>query len=339
MLNKILLLILGASVGGVVLHSNNGETYQFEIPEGWPEPVYDFNSNPISESGFELGRRIFYDPQLSRDGTISCASCHLQYTGFTHVDHSVSHGIEGRKGTRNSPVLINLAWNSSFHWDGGVNNLNAQGLNPIQHPAEMDNSLANVLAYINGDQRYRNEFFNVFGDSIVTTDLLMKALTQFTVSLVSANSKYDKFKRGEMVFSEQESNGYKLFQHNCGSCHKEPLFSSNDFSSNGLPLDTAYNDLGRYSITRRNEDSLKFRIPTLRNIEFTFPYMHDGRFRKLSEVLDHYAHLNLGNKYLSDVLSDGIHLSEDEQKDIIAFLKTLTDKEFLYNQKFSFPRE
>ena len=116
------------------------------IPKKWPEPVYQFENNPLSEEGFRLGRDLFYDVNLSRDKSISCANCHLQYTGFTHVDHKVSHGIEGRKGTRNSPVLINLIWNNSFHWDGGVNHIEVQSINPIKHPAEMDNTLKNVLS-------------------------------------------------------------------------------------------------------------------------------------------------------------------------------------------------
>ena len=255
----------------------------------WPVPVYDFEENPVSEDGFQLGRKLFYDPMLSRDNTISCANCHLQYTGFTHVDHAVSHGIEGRKGTRNSPVLINLAWNSSFHWDGGVNHLDVQAINPIQHAAEMDNSLENVLSYVNGLKDYRSAFYKVFGDSTATSKTLMRAMSQFTASLVSSNSKYDQYLRGETAFSRQELKGLKLFEKHCNSCHTAPLFNSNVFASNGLPIDSVYNDVGRYAITHVGTDSLKFRVPTLRNIEHTYPYMHDGRFRKLREVIEYYA--------------------------------------------------
>ncbi len=306
--------------------------------DSWPDPLYNFAENPISEDGFQLGRKLFYDPMLSRDQTISCANCHLQYTGFTHVDHAVSHGIEGRKGTRNSPVLINLAWNSSFHWDGGVNHLDVQAINPIEHVAEMDNTLENVLNYVNGNPEYRSAFFRAFGDSMATSKTLLKAFSQFTTSLVSSDSKYDQYIRGEVGFTEQEKNGLRLFDNFCNSCHTAPLFNSNRYASNGLPIDTMYNDVGRYAITKQGSDSLQFRIPTLRNIEHTYPYMHDGRFRKLREVVKHYAEeLDRSNPYLSEELKSELKLSENEQKDLIAFLCTLTDRTFLYNRRYSFP--
>ncbi len=310
-----------------------------ELPDKWPTPVYTFATNPLTEEGFQLGRKLFYDPNLSRDQTISCASCHLQYTGFTHVDHNVSHGIEGRKGTRNAPALINLIWNSSFHWDGGVNNLEVQPINPIQHPAEMDNTLAAVLEYLNESKEYKALFYAAFGDSTASSKQLLKSIAQFTSSLISSNSKYDQYIRKEVDFTKQEKNGLKLFRKNCAACHKEPLFNMNDFASNGLTMDTAYNDVGRYAISQIGTDSLQFRVPTLRNIEYTFPYMHDGRFRKLKEVLNHYTDgIETDNPYLSKKLRNKIVLSPEEKKDLIAFLHTLTDREFLYNRRFSFPR-
>ncbi|MCJ8292568.1 MAG: c-type cytochrome [Crocinitomicaceae bacterium] len=338
-MNKCLIISLIASV--VLLASFNegwlDDSQHAQIAD-WPEPIYNFEQNPITEEGFQLGRKLFYDPQLSRDNTISCANCHLQFTGFTHVDHAVSHGIEGRKGTRNSPVLINLAWNSSFHWDGGVNHLDVQAINPIQHFAEMDNSLENVLHYVNDLREYKSAFFNVFGDSTASSQSLMRAISQFTTSLVSSNSKYDQFIRGETTFSKQEKKGLKLFEKHCNSCHKAPLFNSNDYASNGLPIDSVYNDLGRYGITKVGSDSLKFRIPTLRNIEHTYPYMHDGRFKKLREVVQYYAEeLDRSNPYLSEKLTADMKLSDNDQKDLIAFLCTLTDRTFLYNPRFGFP--
>lgn len=308
-------------------------------PNNWPQPHYQFENNPITEEGFELGRALFYDPNLSRDNTISCASCHLQYTGFAHVDHNVSHGIEGRKGTRNAPALINLAWNESFHWDGGVNHIEVQAINPIQHPAEMDNSLDSVLTYLNASVEYQTMFYAAFGDSIATTKNFLYALTQFTGSLISSNSRFDQFQRGEVQFTEQELNGYEIFQKHCNSCHTEPLFNSNRFASNGLPVDTAYNDVGRYQITHIPSDSMKFKVPTLRNIAYTFPYMHDGRFKKLKEVVNYYVNeINIDDPHLSPELKKRINISDDGQKDLIAFLNTLTDKEFLFNPKFSFPK-
>lgn len=334
----MLIALVGISI--VFVSFNEGWIDDFPCSQiaDWPEPIYDFEKNPISEEGFQLGRELFYDPELSRDNTISCANCHLQYTGFTHVDHAVSHGIDGRKGTRNSPVLINLAWNSSFHWDGGVNNLDVQALNPIQHFAEMDNTLRDVLDYVNRSKHYRERFFNAFGDSVATSKTLLQAFSQFTTSLVSSNSKYDQFTRGEVEFTAQEKQGLRLFEQHCNSCHTAPLFNSNDFASNALPIDPIFNDLGRYGITKLGTDSLKFRIPTLRNIEHTYPYMHDGRFRKLREVVKYYAYeMDRTNPYLSEKLKSDMKLTETDQKDLIAFLCTLTDRTFLYNPRFGFP--
>lgn len=298
-------------------------------PKGWPEPIY---KGEMTYSGVELGKKLFYDPRISRDKTISCASCHLSFTGFTHVDHSVSHGIEGKKGTRNSPVLTNLAWNNSFHWDGGVNHLEVQMINPIQHPAEMDNSMENVIAYLNSVKEYQGMFYNTFGDSIVNSKHMLKAFAQFTASLISKNSNYDKYLKHELKFTKQEKNGLKLFNKNCNSCHSAPLFNSNIYASNGLLIDTAYNDLGRFRITQLGKDSLQFRVPTLRNIEHTYPYMHDGRFKTLREVVEHYTNgIDIENAFLSDELRKKIVLTDNEKKDLIAFLKTLTDREFLYN--------
>jgi cytochrome c peroxidase len=313
----------------------------FKTPRKWPKPAYDFKKNPLTLEGFELGRKLFYDPIFSRDSTISCSSCHLQYTGFTHVDHAVSHGIEGKKGTRNSPVLINLAWNRSFHWDGGVNHIEVQALNPIKHPAEMDNTLEEVIKRLQRSIIYPALFEKAFGTREITTARIMKALTQYELSLVSANSKYDQVMRKEkgVSFSEQEKNGLELFREHCAMCHSEPLFTNDFFASIGLPMDPQIKDVGRYGITHDPNDSLLFKIPTLRNIEYTFPYMHDGRFKKLKEVLQFYAEeIDTTARNLHPSLRQKILLSENERKDIIAFLYTLTDKEFLFNKRFSFPK-
>lgn len=312
----------------------------FVQPKGWAPPQYNLSKNRQTEAGFKLGRKLFYDPILSRDSTVSCMSCHLQYTGFAHVDHTVSHGIDGRKGTRNAPALINLAWNTSFHWDGGVNNLEVQPLNPITHRAEMDNKLENALKSLNKSLVYKTAFFKAFGDSVATSQRLLKALAQFTVALESYNSKYDKYMRHEVggEMTEQELNGLKLFRTYCASCHKEPLFTDNSFQNNGLTVDPDYSDLGRYRITLNPEDSMKFKVPTLRNIEFTYPYMHDGRFMKLKEVINHYTDGGLQPyRNVPKSLQEPIKLSPNEKKDLIAFLLTLTDKSFLYDKRFSYP--
>ncbi len=316
------------------------EKHPFYIPKHFPKPYYQFKDVPQGRLRFELGRTLFYDPALSRDSSISCATCHLQYSSFTHIDHPVSHGIDGRIGNRNSPVMINLAWNKFFHWDGGVIHLNAQAINPLTHPKEMDMDIVELLKRLNNSSFYRKRFYAAFGDSVITTPLLMRGIANFSVALVSANSKYDKviLKEEGVEFSDQEQRGYDLFKKYCNACHTEPLFNSHDFKKNGLELDPELKDFGRMGITERRADSMLFKIPTLRNVEFSFPYMHDGRIQKLKEVIEHYSSLSTGNKNVSKELKKiKKPFTEEQKKDLLAFLKTLTDKEFLYNKDFSFP--
>ena len=314
------------------------EPLYFEVPKGWPKPHYNFKDNPLTEEGFQLGRNLFYDPILSKDNTISCASCHLQATGFTHVDHALSHGSEGRIGTRNSMALVNLAWSKSFMWDGGVNHLDVQPIAPITSSVEMDETMENVVAKLQKSAKYRNLFEKAFGTSKITGQRVLKALSQFELQLVSANSKYDKVMRKEATFTLQEQKGYELFKTNCASCHNEPLFTSEKFENNGLTVDNTLNDIGRMKISNKQEDYLRFKVPTLRNSQFTFPYMHDGRFKTLTEVVKHYNSLG-NNKNLPKQLSKPINLSDNERVDLVAFLKTLTDTEFLFDKRFSYPRE
>ena len=309
-----------------------------EVPKGWPQPKYDFKKNPLTEEVFQLGRHLFYDPIISRDSTISCASCHLQQTGFTHIDHQLSHGIDGKIGTRNSLALINLAWNKDFMWDGGVNSIEVQAINPITNPDEMDETLAHVILKLQASEKYRKLFTKAFGDDKVTSQRLLKALAQFTVMLKSSNSKYDKVMRKEEHYNEREQRGYDLFKSNCASCHKEPLFRDDKFENNGLAIDTTLNDVGRIKITQKKEDYLRFKIPTLRNIQFTFPYMHDGRFKTLTEVVKHYNSLG-HDKNLPKELAKPMNLSDNDRVDLVLFLTTLTDTAFLYDKRFSFPRE
>jgi cytochrome c peroxidase len=309
-----------------------------EIPDQFPKPVYDFSKNPLTEEGFQLGRNLFYDPILSRDNTISCASCHSQNNGFTHVDHDVSHGIEGKKGTRNSLALINLAWSKNFMWDGGVNNLEVQAINPITNPVEMDEKLDNVVAKLQKSQKYRLLFSNAFGNEKVTSQRLLKALAQFTAALVSTNSKYDKVMRHETVFTEQEQKGYELFKVNCASCHKEPLFCDDKFENNGLKPDADFKDGGRIKITKNRKDSLRFKVPTLRNIELTGPYMHDGSIKNLPMVLFHYADDIYYSPTLSKQLDKKIVLNEQDKDNLHQFLKTLTDESFINDPRFQYPR-
>jgi cytochrome c peroxidase len=310
-----------------------------DIPKDWPKPVYDFSKNPLTEEGFQLGRNLFYDPILSRDNTISCASCHLQQTGFTHVDHDLSHGIEGRIGTRNSMSLMNLAWSKTFMWDGGVNHLDVQFIHPITSEVEMDETMENVVKKLQESPKYQELYIKAFGTSKVTGQFTLKALSQFVVMLTTSNSKYDKVVRKEEKFTEMEQKGYDLFKQHCASCHKEPLFTSDNFENNGLVIDTTLNDFGRMRITQDKKDKQKFKVPTLRNAQFTFPYMHDGRFKTLNDVIKHYNSDIENSPTLAKQLRKPMNLSDNDRTDLVAFLKTLTEKEFLFNQRFSFPKE
>ncbi len=333
MLSRLILIFFGFTLCIVAVQWDEDEVLLASIPDNWPDPVYDFQSHPISKKGFELGRKLFHDPGLSLDSTISCASCHSQFNAFTHVDHPVSHGIQDRIGKRNSPVLINLAWSRNFHWDGGVVNLQMQPLNPIMNPVEMDNTIENVLAYLNAHPEYPSLFYQIYGDSTITTKSFLSALEQFTVSLISSNSKYDQFIKGDVKFTKQEKNGLKLFRKHCSTCHPEPLFTTNSFANNGIPKDTS--DLGRYGITMQIEDSYLFKIPTLRNIAYSFPYMHNGSFKRLQDVIEHYnSGIDRGDERLSPVLRNEMNLSDMEKKDLLAFLNTLTDKSFMFNRSF-----
>lgn len=315
---------------------NTTNEVKFVVPKGWPKPTYDFSKNPLTENGFKLGRKLFFDPILSRDSSTSCSSCHLQFSAFTHVDHNLSHGINGLKGTRNSSTIFNMAWSKSFMWDGGVNNLEVQPINPITNPVEMDNTLANAVMKLNRSPYYRKKFYDAFKDSTINSQKLLKALAQFVLMLESYNSRYDKVMRKEngVQFTETEMKGYKLFRKNCSSCHTEPLFTNGSLQNNGLPADPELKDAGRMKVTHHASDSLKFKVPSLRNITMSYPYMHDGRFKNLSQVLEHYTSGIQKSATLAKQLQSPIVLSDEEKQQLAAFLGTLTDKDFLFDLRF-----
>ena len=310
----------------------------FNPPAHFPKPTYVFYNNTLTKEKIALGRALFYDPILSKDSTISCASCHSPYNAFAHTDHDLSHGINDEIGTRNAPPLFNLAWQKTFMWDGAINHLDMQALAPISHPNEMNETLKNVVDKLQNKKIYPSLFYQAYQDSLVTGEHILKALSQFQLTLVSATSKYDEFKKGLTQFSQQEKNGYLLFQKNCNACHTEPIFSNQRFANNGLPVDTTLNDFGKWMVTKRSDDSLKFKIPTLRNLNFTHPYMHDGRFQKLNQVLNHYTKGISQNPTLATELKDSIKLTPNEKAYLIAFLLTLNDKNFVFDQKHQFPR-
>jgi cytochrome c peroxidase len=310
----------------------------FTVPKNFPTPIYDFTNNQLSENKIELGKMLFYDPILSSDNTISCSSCHLSYTAFTHTDHDLSHGIKNRIGTRNAPSLINLAWGKSFMWDGAIHHLDVQALAPITNHNEMDETIENIINKLQQSKKYKQQFYKAFNDSIITGEYTLKAISQFLVTIVSADSKYDKVIRKEkgFAFNESEKKGYELFKINCSSCHTEPLFTNNEFENNGLEIDKYLHDVGRIKITGNATDSFKFKVPTLRNCEVTYPYMHDGRFKNLQMVLFHYTEDIHQSPTLANQLKTKIVLNETDKNNLVAFLKTLTDETFLNNPKFQF---
>lgn len=312
---------------------------KFVVPFNFPAPVYQFTNNIVSNAGFELGHRLFYENALSIDNSTNCGSCHQQFAAFANLDHQVSHGVNNCFGTRNSPSLFNLAWQQNFMWDGGVHHIELSALNAFVNPCEMANTLDNVVKTLNNKNPYSQLFKNAFGSTEINTQRIFKALTQFTGMMVSANSKYDKYSRKENSgnFSKEELAGYALFKQKCNTCHTEPLFTDNSFRSNGLELNPK--DGGRVIITLATSDFGKFRVPSLRNIALTSPYMHNGNLSTLAQVLNHYNsgvknHTNLDAKLKENGVL-GIPLSAVEQQQIITFLNTLTDNEFIHDPKFA----
>jgi cytochrome c peroxidase len=303
-------------------------------PSHFPKPNYSFDS---SAESIQLGRALFYDPLLSLDGTISCASCHSPYNAFAHTDHAVSHGIGDSIGTRNAPALFNLAWQKKLMWDGAINHIETQALAPISHPGEMGESLPNVLSKLQKSNLYPTLFRNAYGDTSITSQRMLKALSAFQLSLVSANAKYDRVVQKTDSFTTQEKAGYQLFKTKCNSCHTEPLFTNHTFKNNGLKIDPEIKDLGRYTVTLQAVDSFLFKVPSLRNLSYTYPYMHDGRFQKINEVLNHYTNGINNNIHLSKELQQGIKLSSTEKVDLTAFLLTLNDQEFILTKTNKYP--
>lgn len=307
------------------------------IPEGWPQPVYRFENNTLTKEGFELGRELFYEEMLSSNNTISCGSCHQQFSAFANTEHRFSHGINDSLGNRNAPGLFNMNWNTTFMWDGGVNHIETQPLAPIVNPIEMNENLNNVVTKLSASNKYKQLFKSAFGSDEITSQKILKAFAQFQGVLYSYNSKYDKYKRNETSFTNEELAGYNLFVQKCNNCHREPLFTDHDFKNNGLPIDPTINDFGRENITGNSNDKFKFKTPSLRNIALTAPYMHDGRFNTLDQVLNHYSSGITNTTNLDPSLQSGINLSSTEKSNLKSFLLTLTDYKFIQDERFKDP--
>lgn len=305
---------------------------RFEKPAHFPDPAYDMSSNPVTQAGFELGRALFYEPMFSRDNSISCGSCHQQSAGFTHHGHALSHGIDDKIGFRNAQPVMNLAWGKSFMWDGGVISLDLFPPAPVANPVEMDESMANVLQKLRLSNRYPNMYQKAFGDTSISFARTVKAMSQFMLMCISAESPYDLWRTGKGILSNEEKEGYELVKSKCGNCHSGELFTDESFRNNGIGNGRGRNDYGRESITLQATDKYKFKVPTLRNLGFTAPYMHDGRFLTLDAVLNHYSSgvKNTPNLDFSLVKVGvlGIPLSPSEKQKILAFLNSLNDENF-----------
>jgi cytochrome c peroxidase len=336
------LLFLGCLLVNACSKSGSGDSgphaLTFTVPAGFPAPQYTFTGNPLTQEGVELGRKLFYDGRLSKDGNFPCASCHQQFAAFATYDHALSHGFNNQFTLRNAPGLFNMVWNKEMHWDGGITNIEVQPLAPLTAPNEMAEDVNNVIGKLQQDEKYKEMFKAAFGDETINSQRMLYAITQFVGSLVSANSKYDKVKQGLATFNTEQQNGYTLFQSKkCNSCHPEPLFTDHSFRNVGLPVDPFINDYGRMRITNKPEDSLKFKVPSLRNVALTFPYEHDGRFSSITAVLDHYSTGIQNSATLDPLLKNKIPLTSAEKFYLLEFLKTLTDSTLITDNRFAQP--
>ncbi|RYZ24321.1 MAG: cytochrome-c peroxidase [Chitinophagaceae bacterium] len=306
----------------------------FVVPPGFPPPAYDFQADPITEEGFQLGKKLFYEGRLSADGAHSCNSCHQQPAAFTTYQHDRSHGYGNSHTLRNAPGLANLAWFRSYFLDGQYDDLRSVVTRHISHPQEMGSSMDAAAARLSGDAEYANLFRAAYGNAEPTGPRIADALRQFLLSLVVADSKYDRVRRGAATFDAQEAAGYAIFRAKCTSCHSEPLLSGNRFYNIGLPIDPSLRDYGRMRVTGDPDDSLKFRIPDLHNLPLTSYYAHDGRFSDMRLHIRHYSNGVQAGPTTDPLVAGGIPLSTTEEDRLIDFLNTLTDTAFMNNPRF-----
>lgn len=313
------------------------ETVVLSFPNYFPELTYE--SLPLSKNKIELGRRLFYEGRLSGNNTVSCGFCHIQENAFTHHGHTVSHGVDDRIGIRNAPPVQNMAFLNRFMWDGVIHDLDLQAVGPITDFNEMDSNFPEIIEKLSTDEEYRNLFRNAYGDPEINADRILGALGQFMATMISADSKYDLYKQGNETLTASEENGRILFEQKCSVCHSGALQTDESFRNTGMYYDAQYADGGLYRVTLDSADFMKFRVPSLRNIELTAPYMHDGRFFSIEAVLDFYSDGVENSPRLDPILNQngvvGIPLTQQEKQDLIVFLKTLTDHGFVENPKFS----
>jgi cytochrome c peroxidase len=318
----------------------------------FPDPEFPADNKP-TVAGVQLGRMLFYEKALSKDGTQACADCHRQQHAFTD-SLRFSVGVEHMPGKRQAMMVMNLAWHKNgMFWDGRSATVHEQALKPIQDPLEMNEKLVNVVAKLTADKKYTDQFIRAFGDAAVTEDRIGKAIEQFEFTMISNNAKYDHWKRGETTLTDAEERGRKLFfteysplgtakGAECFHCHSSFNFTNDEFMNNGLDRTVDQKDDGRMEVTMDQADKAKFKTPSLRNVALTAPYMHDGRFTTLEQVIDHY---NTGAKHSSTIdflmqynlQQGGLALTAQDKSDLVAFLKTLTDTDFLTNPALKTP--
>lgn len=302
-----------------------------EIPIGFPELNTAVLTNKPTEFGVQLGEKLFNDKRLSTNNTIACATCHIQENAYADTN-AKAIGIEGKIGLRNTPPIQNLAFMKFYNWDGSKRKLEKQPLVPIITHEEMDSSILEVIGKIQEDTEYKTLFFNTFGDYEITPDRIYNSISQYEYTLISANSKYDKVQNGSESFTSSEAQGYQVFNQKCASCHSTELFTDQTFRNIGFPINPNTDEAGRARVTGNMDEYMSFRVPSLRNIEYTAPYGSFGQFATLKEVLDYFDNGVLYAENLDPIFKDNgnkIPLTEQEKLDLIAFMKTLSDASFI----------
>ena len=328
----------------VIIESTPDATpYYLDIPRGFP-PMDIPLDNPMTVEGVALGRKLFYDTQLSGDNTQSCASCHQTEASYSDSNR-FSTGIDGSVGDRNAMAVVNLGYAFSLFWDGRSATLEEQALEPVVNPIEMKAKWPEVLDILNADPQYREEFKIAFNVDVIDSLDVAKAIAQFERTMLSGNSKYDKYIRGEVFLTESEIRGKDIYNDetaDCFHCHGTSLFSGFIYENNGVQQTMVDHGLG--NITGLSTDIGKFKPPTLRNIELTAPYMHDGRFNTLEEVVEFYnSGVNQSSPNISPVMlkanrpGGNLNLTTQQKADLVAFLKTLTDYDYVNNPEFTKP--
>lgn len=309
--------------------------------------------NPLTVQGVELGRMLFYEKMLSKDGSQACADCHRQLDGFSDTTR-FSIGVEELPGKRQAMPVFNMAWHSNeFFWDGRADLLRDQALLPIQDPLEMNETLENVVAKLSDTETYRDQFTRAFGSDEITSEKMALAMEQFMMSIVSHESKYDRYLAGLEQLTESELRGLELFETeynpffpddsgaDCAHCHGGANFENDQYMNNGLDTDADFEDFGREEVTEDPNDRAKFKVPSLRNVAVTPPYMHDGRFQTLEEVIDHYNEgiraSSTADQTVLNTMDSGLFLTDQDKQDLVNFLKTLTDDTFLNNEAYKSP--